>query len=118
MAELIYHLAYRDAWTAAERTGVYRGTPDDRRDGFLHFSTAEQVAESAARHRRGRDDVILVAVDPDALGDRLKWEPSRGGDLFPHLYGDLPMSLVKTTHALALDDQGHQVFPPGLLAGS
>ena len=76
------------ALAEAERFGAFRGAPLDLRDGFIHFSTAAQAAETAAKHFAGAADLVLVAVDADALGAGLKWEPSRGGALFPHLYGD------------------------------
>jgi uncharacterized protein (DUF952 family) len=114
---IIYHLASAADWDQAKADGVYRGSPDDHRDGFMHFSTAAQVAESAARHRAGRTDVVLVAADAVRLGDALRWEPSRGGALFPHLYGDLPLDAVTATWPLALGADGRHVFPPEI-AGS
>jgi uncharacterized protein (DUF952 family) len=109
---VIYHLARGAEWRAAERSGRYDGTADDRRDGFLHFSTAEQVAESAARHRRGETDIVLLAVDAEGLGAALRWEPSRGGALFPHLYGMLPLTSVIWAKPLPLGDDGRHRFPP------
>jgi uncharacterized protein (DUF952 family) len=109
---VIYHLARDAEWRDAERAGRYAGTADDRRDGFLHFSTAEQAAESAARHRRGESGIRLVAVDAARLGDALRWEPSRGGALFPHLYGELPLASVLWTALLPLGSDGLHRFPP------
>jgi len=83
----------------------------DHQDGFIHFSTAEQAAETAARHFAGQGDLVLVAVDADLLGDALRWEASRGGALFPHLYGDLPMAAVLEVVSLSLDADGRHVFP-------
>ncbi len=91
--------------------GEYRGSAVDERDGFIHFSTAEQVAETAAKHFAGQTDLILVAVDGDALGGELKWEPSRGGDLFPHLYGPLPLSAVRWSRPLPDKTDGHRSLP-------
>ena len=108
---LIYHLCLRGDWQAALENRTYGGTGDDLRDGFLHFSTREQVAESAARHRTGISGLLLIGVDPDALGDTLKWEPSRGGQLFPHLYGAMPTAAVVRTVELPLGDDGYHVFP-------
>ena len=108
---LIYHLARKAAWDAARATGSYSGTPEDRADGFIHFSTAAQVAISAAKHRAGEADLILVGAEAEALGEALKWEPSRGGQLFPHLYGDMPMSAVRREDPLPLDADGRHVFP-------
>src|ERR1044071_9627016 len=89
MTRIIYHMCPAEAWAAAVATGQYTGTEDDRRDGFIHFSTADQLPESARRHRAGQAGLVLVAVESTRLGERLRWEPSRGGALFPHLYGPL-----------------------------
>jgi len=110
-AVTVYHLARAAAWNAALTEGVYRGTPEDRADGFLHFSTAEQVAVSAAKHRGGERDIVLVAVRSADLGAALKWERSRGGALFPHLYGSLGVDKVAWTAPLPLDADGAHVFP-------
>jgi uncharacterized protein (DUF952 family) len=83
----IYKIGSASLWRAAEKAGVFHGSEDDRRDGFIHFSTADQVEETAAKHFAGQADLLLIAVDSAKLGDALKWEPSRGGALFPHLYG-------------------------------
>lgn len=107
----IYHLARKAAWAEAEKTGIYTGTPEDRADGFIHFSTAAQVEESAAKHRAGETDLLLVAVNEAGLGDALKWEPSRGGQLFPHLYGDMPLSAVIEVTPLPLGPDGAHLFP-------
>lgn len=110
-AQLIYHICARAAWAAAQSAGRYEGSADDTRDGFIHFSTAAQVAGSAAKHHAGRADLILVAVDAEALGDALRWEPSRGGALFPHLYGPLPLTAVRWAEELALGPDGRHRFP-------
>ena len=86
---------HRIEWREAERAGFYRGSAVDVKDGFIHFSTAEQATETAAKWFTGQRDLVLVAVDADALGDALKWEPSRGGALFPHLYGALDLQAVR-----------------------
>lgn len=109
---VIYHLARDAEWRAAARAGRYAGTADDRRDGFLHFSTAEQVAESASRHRRGESGIVLIAADAESLGEALCWEPSRRGALFPRLYGELPLASVLWAAALPLGDDGLHRFPP------
>src|SRR4051812_48018728 len=83
----IYKICPESEWRAAEREGVYGGAPIDTQDGFIHFSTAAQVRETAAKHFSGAAGLMLLAVDGSALGDALKWEVSRGGALFPHLYG-------------------------------
>lgn len=85
----IYKLCPVSAWSEAERQGVYRGNADDSRDGFIHFSTAIQVAGTATKHFAGQSGLLLIAIDADELGEALKWEPSRGGELFPHFYGEL-----------------------------
>jgi uncharacterized protein (DUF952 family) len=96
----IYKICERAAWQEAESAGLYRGSTVDHRDGFIHFSTAAQVGETAARHFAGQTDLMLVAVDGDALGAALKWEPSRGGALFPHFYGALPVAAVRWARPL------------------
>lgn len=108
----IYKICAAAEWRAAERAGVYRGSAVDRRDGFIHFSTAEQVAETAAKHFAGQRDLVLVSVDAGSLGDPLKWEPSRGGALFPHLYGEMPVSAALRIEPLPPDPNGRHVFPP------
>jgi len=107
----IYKICERAEWQAAERAGIYRGAAVDLRDGFIHFSTAAQVAETAAKHFAGRADLVLVAVDAAALGEALQWEPSRGGALFPHLYGALPLSAVQWARALPEEVDGRRAFP-------
>lgn len=110
MATTIYKISPRELWQAAVQAGVFAGAPVDLGDGFIHFSTAEQVAETAARHFAGQADLVLVAVDAAALGPALRYEASRGGALFPHLYGTLPLSAVRWVKPLPLGPQGHQ-FP-------
>ncbi len=112
--KLIYHMCRRDEWLAAEGAGHYPGSSQDRADGFIHFSTAEQIVESAARHRSGQTGLVLLAVDPEALGAALKWEESRGGALFPHLYGALPVTAVRRVDDLPLGADGRHVFPTDL----
>ena len=112
---LIYKICPRAVWQEAERDGVFRGAPVDIADGYIHFSTAGQVRETAARHFAGQDDLVLVAIDTaalgPALGPALKWEPSRGGALFPHLYGDLPLRCVRSVEPLPLGTDGFHRFP-------
>jgi uncharacterized protein (DUF952 family) len=111
MSEVIYHMCPAELWEAAVAAGSYHGTEDDRRDGFIHFSTAAQLRESARRHRAGQSGLVLVAVEAARLGERLRWEPSRGGALFPHLYGPLPVEAVVAVHDLPLGPDGAHVFP-------
>jgi len=107
----IYKICDAAAWQAAERAGEFAGAPIDLTDGYIHFSAADQVAETAARHFAGQHDLVLVAIDADTLGLALKWEPSRGGALFPHLYGTLPLRAVRWTKPLPLGPDGRHVFP-------
>ena len=108
---IIYKISDVALWNQAERAGVFAGAPIDVTDGFIHFSTAAQAAETAARHFAGRSDLVLVAVDADALGPALRYEPSRGGALFPHLYASLPLSAVRWRKPLPLGSDGRHVFP-------
>ncbi len=107
----LYKICPAPLWRKAERLGVFRGSEHDIRDGFIHFSTAEQVAETAAKHFAGRGDLLLIAVDSARLGDALKWEPSRGGALFPHLYGELDLNAVTEVVPVPLGPGGRHVFP-------
>jgi uncharacterized protein (DUF952 family) len=111
-SDTIYHMCRREEWEAAVRTGRYPGSSQDQADGFIHFSDRGQIVESAHRHRAGQDGLVLLAVDPAALGPDLKWEPSRGGTLFPHLYGELPVTAVHSATDLPLGPDGAHVFPP------
>ena len=111
---IIYHMAKAADWRAAEAlgaAGAYEGSADDQRDGFIHFSTAEHIAESAARHRAGEADLLLVAVEAETLGDALKWEQSRGVVAFPHLYGALAPGNALWAKPLPLGPDGFHVFP-------
>jgi len=108
--KLVFKIVGAEEWRAAERKGVFEGTGIDRADGYIHFSTAAQAPETAARHFAGRGDLILAAIEAAKLGDALKWEPSRGGALFPHLYGPLPFSAVRWARPLPLGADGRHVF--------
>jgi uncharacterized protein (DUF952 family) len=111
MSQVIYKICRAEEWRGAERERAFAGSPVDLRDGFIHFSTGNQAVETAARHFAGADDLVLVAVDAQALGAALQWEPSRGGALFPHLYGALPLEAVLWTRPLPLGADGRHVFP-------
>ena len=111
MSRTIFKLVDRAAWRAAEAAGAFAGSPVDTRDGFIHCSTAAQVRETAVRHFAGQADLLIVAVSAEALGDALRWEPSREGDLFPHVYGPLPLDAVRWAVDLPLDAAGRHVFP-------
>jgi uncharacterized protein (DUF952 family) len=109
MSEIIFKIAPEVLWREALEQGRFTGSPVDVADGFIHFSTPAQVRETAAKHFAGVDELVLVAVATDGLD--LRWEPSRGGDLFPHLYGALPLSAVRWVQPLPLGADGHHVFP-------
>ena len=109
---MIYHMCPQSAWQEAVVAGRYDGTADDRRDGFIHFSTAAQLPESARRHRAGQRGLVLVAVRAARLGDRLRWEKSRGGELFPHLYGPLHPGEAARIDPLPLGPDGEHLLPP------
>lgn len=107
----IYKICPAPAWREAERQGVYRGSADDARDGFIHFSTAQQLAETLKKYFLGQSGLFLVAVDADVLGDALRWEPARGGELFPHLYGDLDLGAVTDVMDLHTRSDGDHDIP-------
>ena len=108
---LIYKICPEPLWRDAETAGVFRGAPIDLQDGYIHFSTADQVRETAAKHFAGQDNLVLVAIDTDALGEALRYEPSRGGDLFPHLYAPLDLGAVRWVQPLPLGADGQHRFP-------
>lgn len=106
----IYKICSEALWRAAERAGSFTGAPVDLADGYIHFSTAAQARETAAKHFAGQDDLLLIAVDPARLGPALRHEPSRGGALFPHLYASLDPRQVRWVAPLPLGPAGH-LFP-------
>ena len=108
---LIYKICPAPLWREAERKGRFDGAPVDLADGYIHFSTAAQLAETAAKHFAGQDGLLLIAADDSRLGPALRYEPSRGGQLFPHLYGTLPLSAVRWVRPLPLGAGGKHVFP-------
>jgi uncharacterized protein (DUF952 family) len=107
----IYKICEQTAWRAAESEGCFRGTADDNRDGFIHFSSAAQLPGTAAKHFAKKSGLMLVAVDAAALGSALKWELSRGGDVFPHLYGSLRLHAVRWARPLADEVEGRRPLP-------
>jgi uncharacterized protein (DUF952 family) len=109
---MIYHMCRRDEWESARATGQYAGSSQDIADGFIHFSTAAQLPESARRHRAGQSGLVLIAAHPAVLGAALRWEPSRSGALFPHLYGKLPVCAVAWARDLPLAADGLHILPP------
>ena len=111
MAKTIYKIVPASLWQKAKTAGIFEGAPIDLSAGFIHFSPAAQAKETAARHFSGQNDLILVAVDGEALGEALVYEPSRGGDLFPHLHAALPLSAVLWEKPLPLGADGAHQFP-------
>ncbi len=112
--EFIYKVADAAEFEQAEAEGIYAGAPVDLADGFIHFSTAAQLPETLRRHFRGRGDLLLAAIRTAELAGGLRWEPSRGGELFPHLYADLPLHAVAWTSPIEVDAEGHCNLPARL----
>ena len=108
---LIYKIVSAPLWRDAEAAGRFDGAPVDIEDGYIHFSTGEQVRETAERHFRGQDGLLLISFDAENFGSKLKWEPSRGGALFPHLYAPLDPAHAVSVDALRLRPDGHFEFP-------
>ncbi len=111
MTALIYKIVDAAVWRAAVSAGRFEGAPVDLQDGYIHFSTVSQARETAAKHFAGVEGLALAAFDPAALGPALKWEPSRGGALFPHLYAPLDPALALWTRPLPLGPGGAHLFP-------
>lgn len=107
----IYKILPRSEWTAAQAAGRFEGSAVDHQDGYIHFSTAAQAPETARRYFANLPDLVVLEVEGDDLGEALTWEPSRGGDLFPHLYGVLRTGEVRTVHEAPLGDDGVPVTP-------
>ena len=103
---LIYKIVPESLWRDAERAGAFQGAPVDLADGYIHFSTSAQVQETADKHFAGQTDLLLVSFEADELGAALRWEPSRGGQLFPHLYAPLPTLAARAIHPLPLGGNG------------
>ena len=103
---LVYKILPRTEWEAALQAGRFTGSAIDVADGYIHFSTAAQAQETAARHFAGKVGLVVLEIEGDDLGPALRWEPSRGGDLFPHLYGELPAAAVRRILPAPLDDDG------------
>lgn len=112
--QYIYKIVTHDQWHEALISGVFKGAPIDLADGYIHFSTAEQAPETAAKHFHGQKNLKLVKVSTTPLGSALKWEVSRGGALFPHLYGDLKIVYALSVIDLAEDATGGHIFPDDL----
>jgi uncharacterized protein (DUF952 family) len=114
MADPVYKILAEAAFVAAKSEGRFLGTGDDLRDGFIHLSAAHQLAGTLAKHFRGQEDLLLLTLDADRLGPALKWEPSRDGEDFPHLYGPLDLAAIVKVAALALDDDNRHILPEGV----
>ena len=111
MSKTIYKICPEALWREAEKAGRFEGAPVDLADGFIHFSTADQVEETAAKHFAGQTGLLLIVIDGQRLGDALKYEPSRGGALFPHLYGPLDLTAVMWVKQLPVGSNGNHVLP-------
>ncbi len=111
---MIFKIVRRKEWDAAVESGVLKGSPDDVRDGFIHFSAAHQLRATLEKHFLGEDGLLLLGCDPDALGANLKWEVSRGGDKFPHLYAELSLSLVALISEIRREASGKPIFLDGI----
>jgi len=108
---LIYKVVSAQEWSVAKEQGEFLGAAIDLTDGYIHFSTAEQLRETVEKHFAGQTDLLLVGVDVNRLGEELKWEPSRGGALFPHLYAPLSIESVVTTNEMPLGEDGQHAIP-------
>ena len=109
---LIYKILRKSEWIEAEKTGLFAGSPDDFRDGYLHFSKADQVITTFDKYFAKELNLLLLSVDPTRLGPRLRWEVSRNGDRFPHFYGELPLELVQSVIEIGRGPDGRPIFPP------
>ena len=114
MGEPVYKICPEAALREARRCGRFDGSADDHRDGFIHLSAGSQVAGTLAKYFAGQRDLVLLAVDPERLGERLRWEKSRGGELFPHLYGPLDLEHVISVRPLILQKDGSHRLPEGI----
>lgn len=115
VAKIIYKICSQTAWLQAQQAKIYIGSSDDLRDGFIHFSTAAQLRTTVDKHFSGQRNLVLLAVNGGKLGQNLKWEPSRDGALFPHLYGKMPVSAVSETWDIEMDRMGKHLLPEGLV---
>tara|TARA_B100001142_G_C14137699_1_gene579397 strand:+ start:356 stop:712 length:357 start_codon:yes stop_codon:yes gene_type:complete len=111
---IIFHMCKNNEWQIALVSGIYNGSSQDVTDGFIHFSTADQILKSAEKHHNGQHDLVLLSVKVGFLGGALRWEKSRGGDLFPHLYGSLPIKAVIRVDHIELGPDGLHKFPQEL----
>jgi uncharacterized protein (DUF952 family) len=114
MSELVYKIVRRPEWEAAEKSGAFSGSADDARDGYIHLSSAAQLRATFAKHFAGAGDVLLVVIESGRLGGALRWEASRGGEKFPHLYGPLDVRLAQSVVPIAHGPDGQPGFPRGI----
>lgn len=110
----IYKIATKQQWAEAQANGSFDGAPIDLADGYIHFSTAAQVRETATKHFAGQTDLLLLSVEEEKLGDALKYEVSRGDQLFPHLYAKLALAAVSNVADMPLDADDNHIFPDHL----
>ncbi len=110
LPDIAFKILSRADWRAAVAEGRYDGSPADLADGYIHLSAADQLEATAAKHYAGQTELMLVEVDLTALGDALIWEPSRGGALFPHIYGPLPVAATRAARALSVTADGRMIF--------
>ena len=116
MSEIIYKIVRTAEWDSAREAGIFNGSPDDKRDGFIHLSRATQLRTTLAKHFAGEDGLLLVSLEVDGFGAELKWEPSRGGEYFPHLYGPLKLTLAHAVVPIHCDGDGRAVLPSDIQA--
>jgi uncharacterized protein (DUF952 family) len=107
----VYKVLSTEIWEMAKISGVFRGSAVDLRDGFVHFSAKDQLAETLHKHFAGAADLLLLYIRSEQIADNLRWEPSRGGALFPHLYAPLPVAAVHRVEPLRLDPNGTHILP-------
>ncbi len=107
----IYKIENQESWQTAKSTGIYEGSSDDLKDGFIHFSTQQQLQATLDKHYKGKSNLLLIALNSEILGLNLKWEPSRGGDLFPHLYAPLPTTHIMWEKPIIQNDNGTHSIP-------
>lgn len=110
-----YKIEAKDIWEQATDDGVYHGSVLDKKDGYIHLSTASQLQRTFSLHFAGRENLIVAAIDLDKLGEKIIWEPSRGGELFPHLYDSLPKSAIIETLSIVYDADGIGEIPQSIL---
>jgi len=114
MSAFVFKILRSVEWEAAKQRGAFSGSADDVRDGFIHMSTLEQLPGTLAKHFAGEGGLVLLQIEADAVRSELKWESSRGGALFPHLYADLPLHAVSRTFSIAMTESGEHMLPAEL----